>query len=86
MRPHDVQGVAALIQDPAPVLPALLHPRLATRQSLTQQQIWVAQHIALIKQPVQHAVNLMTESNHYFNMRRLVPPSNRALTTHMILQ
>jgi hypothetical protein len=36
--------------------------------------------------PVRHAVNLTTESSHYFNMRRLVPPSNRALTTHMILQ
>ena len=51
-RPHDLQGVAALIEDPAPVLPALPHPRLATRQRLTQQQIWVAQHIDLIKQAV----------------------------------
>ena len=47
-----MQGVAALIEDPAPVLPALPHPRLATRQRLTQQQIWVAQHIDLIKQAV----------------------------------
>jgi hypothetical protein len=52
MRPHDVQGVAAPIEDPVPVLPALPHPRLATRQRLTQQQIWVAQHIDLIKQAV----------------------------------
>jgi hypothetical protein len=36
--------------------------------------------------PVQHAVNLMNESSHYFNMHRLVPPSNRVLATHMILQ
>ena len=35
MRPHDVQGIAAPIEDPAPVLPALPHPCLATRQRLT---------------------------------------------------
>jgi len=49
---YDVQGVAAPIEDPVPDLPALPHPRLATRQRLTQQQIWVAQHIDLIKQAV----------------------------------
>ena len=52
MRTRDARGIEAPFTDPVPVLPALPPSRLATRQRLTQQQIWIVQHIALI----QHAV------------------------------
>ena len=52
MRTRDARGIEAPFADPVPVLPALPPSRLATRQRLTQQQIWIVQHIALI----QHAV------------------------------
>jgi len=52
MRTRDVGPVAAPITDLVPVLPAVPPLRLATRQRLTQKQIWIVHHIDLIKHAV----------------------------------